>query len=587
MKKNTKTTLKVLSGIALAGTVAVLTDSNADAKTYKPEVRYQDGKYFVKTSDPATKGKLMAFSIKKPNSDEFLRISDEVNYNNQEVVIKKGFDEQFEGKITDNTLVAIQDEEKRPNGSEDVIDNPAELAKYKQEEKAFFAEAKAGGVTFKDAMKKEEKPKEEAKTTVTSTLAERFIDSLTGKVTPEGKLVYTIKSKEPLSGDVALRIYNDRNGKTDNHLHFNKTDDNTYVGDYSISSLQKGVYKPYELSFIDSNNKSQILHSLDLISYEDKSKVVVGEAMEEPINSPQLQGKKIGVFANYKKVKKGTVVKYTLKIANGKLKDNDYLLLHKEGQFDHVNASGNYLYDINGNRIVYIETDRLNPGIYNVFGFEGNSDYKLEDIYNEDGWFEVGNEDVRREGPAVSDTVPTTKPDETPKPTTEPQPGKDETPKPTPEPQPGKDEKRKPGKEETPKPSETSKPGKEEILKPGEAPKPGKEETLKPGEAPQPGKEETLKPGETPKPGKEETLKPSETAKPEKDNSWNPFAQGQKAKEGSTEVKSEGGEAEVKSVSNRKEGKALPNTGLQTTSYGFLAAIVGLFGAVALRRKNR
>ena len=76
-------------------------------------------------------------------------------------------------------------------------------------------------------------------------------------------------------------------------------------------------------------------------------------------------------------------------------------------------------------------------------------------------------------------------------------------------------------------------------------------------------------------------------AKSEKDNSWNPFAQGQKAKEGSTEVKSEAGEAAVKPVSNRKEGKALPNTGLQTTSYGFLAAIVGLFGAVALRRKSR
>ena len=76
-------------------------------------------------------------------------------------------------------------------------------------------------------------------------------------------------------------------------------------------------------------------------------------------------------------------------------------------------------------------------------------------------------------------------------------------------------------------------------------------------------------------------------AKPEKENTWNPFAQGQKAKEGSTEVKSEGGEVATKPVSNRKEGKALPNTGLQTTSYGFLAAIVGLFGAVALRRKNR
>ena len=80
-------------------------------------------------------------------------------------------------------------------------------------------------------------------------------------------------------------------------------------------------------------------------------------------------------------------------------------------------------------------------------------------------------------------------------------------------------------------------------------------------------------------------------AKPEgdknTDSNWNPFAKGQKAKEGSTEVKSEAGEVVTKPVSNRKEGKALPNTGLQTTSYGFLAAIVGLFGAVALRRKNR
>ena len=80
-------------------------------------------------------------------------------------------------------------------------------------------------------------------------------------------------------------------------------------------------------------------------------------------------------------------------------------------------------------------------------------------------------------------------------------------------------------------------------------------------------------------------------AKPEGDkntgSNWNPFAQGQKVKEGLTEVKSEAGEVATKPVSNRKEGKALPNTGLQTTSYGFLAAIVGLFGAVALRRKNR
>ena len=70
------------------------------------------------------------------------------------------------------------------------------------------------------------------------------------------------------------------------------------------------------------------------------------------------------------------------------------------------------------------------------------------------------------------------------------------------------------------------------------------------------------------------------------DSNWNPFAQGEKSGEGTTEVKSEDG-ATAEPVSNKKEGKVLPNTGLQTASYGFLAAIVGLVGAVALRRKNR
>ena len=59
-----------------------------------------------------------------------------------------------------------------------------------------------------------------------------------------------------------------------------------------------------------------------------------------------------------------------------------------------------------------------------------------------------------------------------------------------------------------------------------------------------------------------------------------------KSGEGTTAVKSEDG-ATAEPVSNKKEGKVLPNTGLQTASYGFLAAIVGLVGAVALRRKNR
>ena len=152
MKKQTKNTLKVLSSLALVSAIGLNTVKPADAKTYKPEVRYDNGKYFVKTSDPSAKGKLIAFSVKKPNSDEFLRITDEVKYNNTEVAINKGYDEMYEGEIGDNTLVAIQDEEKRPSGSEDTIDDDATLKKYKQDEKAFYEEAKNGGVTLGAAL---------------------------------------------------------------------------------------------------------------------------------------------------------------------------------------------------------------------------------------------------------------------------------------------------------------------------------------------------------------------------------------------------------------------------------------------------
>ena len=395
-------------------------------------------------------------------------------------------------------------------------------------------------------------PKEEIKPTATSPIVEKYIESLKGEITPEGKLVYTLKSKEPLTNNVSLQIFNDKTGDDDNGITLFKKDDKTFVGEYSKSDLKPGVYKPLRLDFSDSKNRYYTLKRQDLLSYDKQSQVFNEVSSEEPVGSPQLQGKKLGVFSNYKKVKRGTVVKYTLKTTDKEVRDANFILKHKEGnQFTQVLSETVHLYDSNGNRVVYVKTTGLEPGIYNVFGLEGVSNIKTADIYNEDGWFEVGDEDVRREEPAVTDTVPTTKPSETPKP------------------------------DETPKPSETPKPGKEEILKPSETPKPGKEETLKPSETPKPGKEETLKPSETLKPGKEEMKKP------ERDNSWNPFAQGQKAKEGSTEVKSEGGEVATKPVSNRKEGKALPNTGLQTTSYGFLAAIVGLFGAVALRRKNR
>ena len=393
---------------------------------------------------------------------------------------------------------------------------------------------------------------EKPKSATTPPLVGKYIESLSSEVTPDGKVVVKFMSKEGLSYNdfthASVSLFNDKTGNATTHITLYTKDGKYFIGDYAVKNLENGVWKPYEISFTDSNGMPKIIERKDLIPYDKQSQVFIGVRTEEPIGSPQLQGKKVGVFSNYKKVKKGTVIKYTIKATDKELKDDSILLVRNgDVYFDHNASRFTHEYDSNGNRVIYVRTENLEPGIYNVISIDGKDKTKLEDIYTEDGWFEVGNEDVRREGPAVWDTVPTTKPSETPK------------------------------------------PGKEETLKPSETPKPGKEETLKPSETPKPGKEETLKPSETPKPGKEEILKLSETPQPanQEDNNWNPFAQGQKVKEGSTEVKSEAGEVATKPVSNRKEGRALPNTGLQTTSYGFIAAIVGLFGAVALRRKNR
>ena len=398
------------------------------------------------------------------------------------------------------------------------------------------------------------------------------------------------------------------------------------VPDYSDDKNNSAIQNSYILKkFKDSNGNImesfayaavEELDFKDLHKYADITQVVGPKAtVENKQKLPEVGDKDYVVYTDKSQVELNGTIKTTIKYKPGAKKYSDVLIEKYIGKasnglqgFENIwgynskdfgisfandkdekddkelNLPGWYSMDSEGNDVFYTWLKGMAPGHYHItklFGLDltkGNLD-NSEFTIGENEKFVYRTE---------SDS---TKP-------------KDSNPiiEPTPIPQPEKpSETPKPGKEETLKPGETPKPGKEETLKPGETSKPGKEETLKPSEMSKPGKKETPKPDGTPKPsetskpGKEETLKPSEipkgdkkeTTKSEKDNSWNPFAQGQKAKEGSTEVKSEAGEAAVKPVSNRKEGKALPNTGLQTTSYGFLAAIVGLFGAVALRRKSR
>ena len=385
------------------------------------------------------------------------------------------------------------------------------------------------------------------------------------------------KNSSAIQNSYILKKYKDSNGNIKEAVAYAGSEELDFKDLHKYADITRVVGPK---ATVENNQKSPEIGDKDYVVYTDKSQVELNGTIKTTIKY------KPGV----KKYSDVLTEKYVGKTSDGRLGfeniygyiSKDFVISFANDKDDkddkELNLPGWYSMDSEGNDVFYTWLKGVAPGHYHItklFGLDltkGNLD-NSEFTIGENEKFVYRTE---------SDS---TKP-------------KDGNPilEPTPTPQPEKpSETPKPGKEETLKPSETPKPGKEEILKPSETPKPGKEETLKPSETPKPGKEETLKPSETPKPRKEETLKPSETPKlgkeemkkPEKDNSWNPFAQGQKAKEGSTEVKSEAGVAAVKSVSNRKEGKALPNTGLQTTSYGFLAAIVGLFGAVALRRKNR
>ena len=390
------------------------------------------------------------------------------------------------------------------------------------------------------------------------------------------------------------------------------------VPDYSDDKNNYVVQNSYILKkFKDSNGNImessayaavEELDFKDLHKYSDITQVVGPKAtVENKQKLPEVGDKDYVVYTDKSQVELNGTIKTTIKYKPGAKKYSDALIEKYIGKasnglqgFENIwgynskdfvisfandkddkddkelNLPGWYSMDSEGNDVFYTWLKGMAPGHYHItklFGLDltkgnlDNSEFTIGE--NEKFVYRTESDSTKpKDSNPIIEPTPIPQPE---KPSETPKPGKEETLKPG--------ETPKPGKEETLKPGETSKPGKEEILKPGETLKPGKEETLKPSETPKPG--ETQKPGETPKTGKEEM------SKPEKDNSWNPFAQGQKAKEGSTEVKSEGGEVATKPVSNRKEGKALPNTGLQTTSYGFLAAIVGLFGAVALRRKNR
>lgn len=93
MEKQTKQTLKVLSTLALASGVVLGNGGTADAKSYKPEVRYDGKDYFIKTSDPEATGKTLHFSTDGSNTPntraEVSILYSYFNYKGEELNISK------------------------------------------------------------------------------------------------------------------------------------------------------------------------------------------------------------------------------------------------------------------------------------------------------------------------------------------------------------------------------------------------------------------------------------------------------------------------------------------------------------------
>ena len=158
MEKQTKQTLKVLSTLALASSFALITTNTAEAKSYKPEVRYDGKDYFVKTSDPEAIGKTLHFSTDGSNTPiketQVTILYDFFNYKGEELNISKQYKMGELGKsFTPDTPFSIVDDDHGLYLSSD--DEATDEATRKKKGENFVKSAKAGFTTVNELSKVE------------------------------------------------------------------------------------------------------------------------------------------------------------------------------------------------------------------------------------------------------------------------------------------------------------------------------------------------------------------------------------------------------------------------------------------------
>ena len=163
MEKQTKQTLKVLSTLALASTVTLAVTGTVDAKSYKPEVRYDGKDYFVKTSDPEAVGKQLYFTTdisNQPKSKYPVAILyDYSKYNGEELNISENLKTGSLGEtFTRDTPFSIVDDEIPTIDSTD-----DEETKNKKVEK--FVKSAVDGFTTVNKLSKVEKSTESTQPT--------------------------------------------------------------------------------------------------------------------------------------------------------------------------------------------------------------------------------------------------------------------------------------------------------------------------------------------------------------------------------------------------------------------------------------
>ena len=122
MKKQTKNTLKVLSTLALVGTLGTSTlGSVADAKEYKPEFKTENGKNYMKISDPSAKGQYASFGWYSKKNEKLYISTIEREYNNQFVEVP------FTQHFNDDSTLSVEKGDTLVSFASDDPDNEEDL----------------------------------------------------------------------------------------------------------------------------------------------------------------------------------------------------------------------------------------------------------------------------------------------------------------------------------------------------------------------------------------------------------------------------------------------------------------------------